>query len=502
MTIFWDHPEYTEFKDRWKLWRDLYKPTRAILSRDDILWRTNLERKVPPSAEEVSRIAVIRADREIRSRYLNIPRGVVSIWQSIFLKSPLAFNEEASDFLEKWNLKTDVDGKEHTFDTFVRDEILRTYLVFGKVTVLAEAYGIQARSLGEQKALGLKPYLACIEPLALKDWEFEEVDPKRIGKYNMLRHEFDSVIVRNGDASVRPLYRRLCNIHRVVDGQYVIERFATEIDQNGMYTSIDKDTKQAVWTQINEPIFTGLQEIPAATLSDESWIEDVCEETLRHYNLRSIKDSTEFNQGFQRVFVKGVNTSDPKAVSALSDFIIGALPTDGGVDVVEPIGTADLRASVTEAAESALKIGLDQQRRLSSDSLAAQAAESQAQEQEATFALVKSVAAELSNFCSKALYNLAQFTNLKDFKGSVTFSGDVKPEDMPTWLTVWQTFKADLEQVPDIKKAVLKRIITKLNLPDIDDLEAKLEKASIAPQVNNQLRTAVIQRALSGERTQ
>ncbi len=500
MTIFWEHPDYICNKDAWKIYRDLYEGKRECITSADYLWYTSLERKSPPSLVEQKKILNIRYDREIRTRYLNIPEIIVSIWQSMFFRQEPVLDTVALDFFEQIPSKDNIDGSGKSLYTFIKDCVAQNLCVFGKAIILADAFGSTAKNKSQETELGLRPFLESLDPLCVPDWEIETGDSKRIGKYNMLRHEYDLVMPRNGDASAQPRLIRYSELHTTDGKQHTITRYTTEVDQTGQYKTVDKDTKQAIWKQDGETLITGLIEIPVTVIKSESWIKDACEETLRHYNLRSVKDSIEFNQGFQRVWIKGVDTSNPDAISALSEYVIGALPENGSVEVVDPVSTSEMKESINQALENAFKVGLNQQRRLPATSNQAQTAEAQTEEKDPTIALIESQIDELETAINDALVNFAAFAGVKDFQGRITLVKDVRREDLNTWLQLWTTFRDDFDKIPSVKKAALKKALGKLDLENEEELYNDLEAANL--NVNNSdQRARILSTIANGGRT-
>lgn len=493
MQLF-EHPEYVQNKRLFQKWHDLYEGDHEILRRADYLFYHSLERTKGGNDNEQLRINQMRKDREQRTRYLNVPEIVMSLWLSMLFRRHYELDESAKALLEEY--EQDIDGKGTSLFTFIKRDVMETRLLYGQVFVLADAYPGEATNLSEEQEIGMRPFLEVISPLALKDWDIEARDPKRAGKFNFLRHEFKATLPRMSPTD-KPETKLFSNSLQLKDGIYVVQQHSVSLDANGNYTDRNASDGSANWTEEGDPIVTALEEIPVAYIKDESWLKDVCEETLRHFNLRSMKDSIEFAQGFQKIFITGIDFSNPQAVKALSEFTISGLPENSAVLTVEPVSTADLRASVSEALENAFKVGLNQLRQIPQDSRAVQGADTLQEDKDNTIALLDSTISEVETLLNESIRTFARFKGIEDFDGKISLNQELTEKSIDQLVQLWQGF-SDLYSGNDVvTKEMAKKVVRKLDF-DEEATEKAIEAIDKQQTERNRIAESPIRQGLLG----
>lgn len=471
MTELYLHPEYRRNRDTLKMLHDLYKGDHDILKKSDYLWFHPLERRKSANQEENARIIQMRADREQRSRYLNIPEIVVSILLSTMFRKKYELDAAAKTLLEPY--EDDIDGMGTSLHTFIRDEILENILVYGSAYVVVDAFPFRAMNAGEEQALGLRPFFESINPIQVKDWDIELADTARLGKYNFLRHEQEVMFPRERPTDKPERAIISVSLERI-DGVYAVTRHMMRLNEIESSNELLSYIDQKNWEQLGDTIVTDRDEIPLATIIDTSWIKDVCQETLRHFNLRSMKDSVEFAQGFQKLFVTGVDFSNPQAVAALSEFTVSGLPENAQVISIEPVSTADLRASIAESLDNAFKVGLNTLRQLPSDSRAAQSSETQQEDKDSTVQLMESVIEDVEVLVNESIENFASFLGKENFEGKISLNQELTEKSVNTLVTLWQAFGDLYSGNEVVTKAMQRKILSKLDF-NSEDAEAALE---------------------------
>jgi hypothetical protein len=460
MAEFFEHPEYRANKENWKKWKDLYDADHeTLVSNPDYLWPHTIEEKNPN---------LFRA-RKRRTRYLEIPEIVVSVWTSFFFRNPIEPSDDALellvDFIES------VDRKEMSF-TALGLKFVETYLQAGKAAIL-----VDAPAEGEN----LEPYASVIHPLEIKDWQEEEADSVRMGRLNMLRREYKATLARSSlmekprEVVISDLYERVAN------NQIQVTRFQKDVKQK---VSGQKN-KEGEWQAVSE--FTlALSEIPFVIIQDTSWIKGVCEETLRHFNLRSCRDNIQHQQGYTNIFIVGMDAEDSKAVQAISEYTWPILPVGASVTPISPTSTDSYDRNISEALMTAFKVGLNQMRSVASDSRAVQSAESIHAEKDERIALVESTRDMFSKALSQVLVLVAEFKGVSgEFLASLSF--DLTEDDMQEFSQNYMTFAEQFRRNPEYNRLAFEKVLGKMFS------EAELEQVESAGIVTSELEIPTFQ---------
>lgn len=471
MTELYEHPEYRKARPDLKRFHDMFHGDHATLVGPDYLFYHALERRKPAVATELSRIQQMRKDREERTRYLNVPDVVVSLLLSNLLRKKYILDAKAQALLKDY--EDDIDGRGTSLQAFIRDDLTESLLVYGASYVLVDTFSVVAKNAAVEKELGLRPFMETLNPLQVKDWDIEQADPRRLGRYNFLRHEFEAMLPRER-ANQKPERALFSACLELVDGSYTIKRYKIPIGDNQEVRDATGFLSTQSWEPYGDDISTHRDELPLSVIKSESWIKDVCEETLRHFNLRSMKDSVEFAQGFQKLFVTGVDFSNPNVVSAISEFSVSGIPENSQVISIEPVSTADLRASVQEALENAFKVGLNRLRQLPADSREAQSADTQQEDKQDTMALLESTIEDIEVCINSAIKDFAKALGQEDFDGELTLDQEFTDRGVDQLVQLWQAF-GDLYAGNDVvTKSMQRKILSKLDF-SAEETEAGLE---------------------------
>lgn len=495
MTELYENPDYTREKEDLVRYRDMYEGDHSVLTSPEYLWYIPVERKNPANAAAKNAILQIRSDREKRSRYLNLVGIIVSLWSSLIFRKQYTLDDEAAKNLE--GIEEDIDGKGTSLWDFLKDEAASSLFVFGKVYALTDSFSEGAGSKTEEKQKGLRPFVELLNPLDVKDWQFESKG-QRAGKYKFLRHEYKLLGDREG-AEEEPKEVKRSDVLLHNGTGYEIKRY--EEKEENRPQNLTKEVKQGGNWELKETIPTGLEEIPVSTIISSTWVHDVCEETLRHFNLRSVKDSIEFTQGFTRIFVKGVDPANTAQLDAFSNYTVTIIPSDGDVIAVSPTSTTDIKASVEEAVDNAFKVGLNKLRTLPASSKENESADSQSQDKENIYAIAESTVSQIEKFANDILTHIAAVWGDGRAPGKITMSREFTKESFSEWLAIYAAIRDELRSYPEINKEALKRAITKLNLGDdlMKKLDSIIQKGPTQTNVENE-RGSILGRFLNGRR--
>jgi len=444
-------------------WRDLYEGRHNIITGPEYTWRHALEEKSDAAAIK------LLTRRMQRTRWNPIPEIVVSLLVSFAFRKDIELDDPTKALLGKE--VDNIDGHGSSLNKFAQS-VLEQMFIYGKVGVLADAFGFDAKNEAEAQQLGLRPTLEIVNALSLVDWDREAREPRRLDMYNFARYEFEIVMPRVS-ASEQPQIRRYSHVLSLIDKKYVISKHYVVVDSNGKIDPkfIDKETKQTTW-QDDGQIVTALEEIPLATAEDESWVKDVCEESLRYHNIRSNRDNIQYNQGYQRLFAKGVNFNDPQQLKNFAEYVVSGLPADGDVMWVDPVSTTDYDSAMNNSLDTALKIGLNLLRTLPTDSRAAQAADTIAAEKDSPMALIQAVLTHIETLLRKSINNYAAFKSKKDFDCQLVIPKDFTPEDWQEFLNTVQALGDELKQYPTVKRQIVEKAVKRLRLGKEGEKEA------------------------------
>jgi hypothetical protein len=452
---FYEHPEYSKKKENWQKWHDLYKGDhKTLVSNPDYLWPHTIEEK---------NIALFES-RKRRTRYLEIPEIVISLWTSFFYRNAPEPSDDALDPRKLLPFLEDTDKKGTNFPVFAM-KMTEHYLEAGKVGILIDA---------PTEGSNLEPYASIIHALEIKDWQEETNNSARVGKLNMLRREYKTVLPRTSlqskpkEVIVSDVYQRT--------GPNVIEvqRYYKE-EQKQVQGVKNQDGE---WRLVSE--FTlALSEIPMVILEDESWIKGVCEETLRHFNLRSCRDNIQHQQGYTNIFIIGIDAEDTKQVNAISEYTWPILPAGASVTPISPTSTASYDENIAEAMMSAFKVGLNQMRAVASDSKAIQSAESIKAEKDERVALVESTRDRFSRALTEVLNIVAEFKGVQgEFIASLSL--EITEENMDEFTQLYMTFANSFRQNPAYDRLAFEKVVKKMfsdsELEELEGLEINVQE--------------------------
>ena len=461
------HFEYNENVADWRILNDLYRGKHDILVSPAYL--------IPHAMESVLNnipSQKIWASRQNRTRYLNIFKLMVSLWTSIFFKKDPRLDEETRALFDSLNCEADIDGKGSSFIAFIKNKIAKDYFIFGKPIVLTDSalYPSGLDSYGKEKEIGLRPFLKSISPLDFVDWDIESLDPKRVGKYNFLRHEYQKQLPRLNEREEPSLV--LCSdAYRKEQTTTAVIRYQVALDSNGVPK---KDENGDVDWQIVGEYSINYPEIPVAHIVVEPWLYDTKEECLRFHNLRSSYDNILHYGGFDKTFIVGIDKNSAKDYAAMTEYNAVFLPEGASamkLDATDPMGH---ERAVADSLSLAFKLGLNQLRQLPGDSKETQSADAMAEDKDFVISKITASISDLENLTNEALKHFAAFSGAKNFTGEVTFEKDIKSDDVNRFIQVWMAFRDLFGRIDGAEKAVAKKAVAKLNLSE-DDTKELLE---------------------------
>lgn len=474
------HPEYIYKYDSWKVAKDLYEGKREIITRPEYLWPHSIELKdkdfnvaahLSGDRSQINTGAgALRISREQRTRYPGLQEVIVSLWQSLFFSEPSRPDEKLRELLKDHDGEKNIDGFGKSLNAFLQDDILVSRLLYGKSIVLVDSFPVVARNLQEQRDRKLRPFMSLINPIDAVDWKIVTDDPARVGDYEAFRHEFIGVIPRSS-LLAEPSLRRYSHVLSLVDGKYTIQEYYLDLENDFKVKSehLNPETKSEAWAKGKE-VITELDFIPISIHESDAWLDDVGQEVLRHYNLRSNRDNINYNNGYDIRYAKGENW-DSKAIQALSEYTVVLLDKDGDFGKLPASDPVALEKAEKESIEHIFRVGLNKLRQIASGSKEVQSAEATDKDNEYTFRLVEAELQSIEDSINESLQHYAKFLGKDNFDGKLELEKKVSTENFDKFITAWMSFKDSLTKVEGLEKSVVKKVIKKLRLDSQDEKE-------------------------------
>ncbi len=490
------NPEYLRWKDEFQEAFDLYEGRHDVLTRTNYLWLHGVEDTTNKQPAGQQQAIALRAGRCQRTRYLNISEILVSIWTSLFFRDDPTIPQQIE---ELFGGSTDnIDGSGKSLFTLIKSDIFNNILLYGRAFILADAPQGSPTTKAEELAMGIYPRLRSLHPMAITDWDIETLEPGRLGQLNMLRHEYTH-LQRRLSAQEKPVEIYKCD-ELTLNPSYIVRTYEQEAKQSRMvnqplvpgqsnYTSDSSYEQAGDWINPVE-IVTKLSKIPVAYYIERPWLREANQEILRHFNIRSNRDNILFQQGFDRVFTKGVDYGNPAAVQALTEYTTVGLPENGDAFKLDPVDLGAYERAEAEAFTNALKAGFNMLRTLPADSREGLSAQSLAAEKENLYTLVESTLDDVEDLVNESIRNAALFKGIEDFQEETELSRSGTEQTVEQFITLSQAFMDKLGKYPLAQKDLMLKAAQKLDLSDealkeIKTLEVQVEQAMSAQDVVN-----------------
>lgn len=508
MATLYKHPDYQYNFDRWKTAKDLYEGRREVITKSDYLWYHAIELKdknfdvakfLNGDKSNISTGASqLRASREQRTRYPGLMEIIVSLWQSLFFAEPCRTDEVLKALLKDHDGEKNIDGFGTSLNTFLQDKLLRDRLLYGKSITLVDSFPVVARNLQEQRELKLRPFMSLINPIDAPDWGLRTDTPQEIGNYSFFRHEFCGVMPR-ADAESEPTLRKFSHVLELKDNKYTIKEYYVELDNN--FKAVDKYWNSKSNTEnweAGKTQETQLDIIPISIYEGDAWLDDVGQEVLRHYNIRSNRDNINYNNGYDVRYAVG--DFDEIAIQALSEYTVVILPKDGQFGKLEASNPVALENAERESVEHVFRVGLNKLRQIAAGSKETQSAEAIDKDNEYTFRLVEAELQSIEDSINESFGHYAKFLGKDNFEGKVQLEKKVSAENFDKFIYAWLSFKDSLTKVEGLEKSVVKKVIKKLRLDSEDekDLLTKVDSINFEQAREQEKQSDPIDDALNG----
>ncbi len=437
---FATHPAYDKHRAAWKRHRDLYEGEHRTLTENaDYLWPHAFELK-----EDGRKFY---AERMKRTRYLNLLDILVEIWKGIFFQKEPSVPEATRNLLEP--IKKNIDGEGNSLFSWLRDEMLPKLLLFGKPIALVEATALPDGAT-EADAAKHRPFIKLIDPLQFVDWQKLPDGEDSLGGFEWFRYEFMEVPHRANPEAAAVAMVEKCRVYSMNGSRYVVREYQKVKEKIG-----DKASER--WERDGAELLGAIDRIPVVVLEKKSWVKDAAEECLRFFNLRSMYDNQLLHQGYTKHFAVGIDPNNTKQIQALSEYIMGILPTGGDIKTVAPSSQDHMVRAMTDSLVAFFRAGLRKTRELPLDSRESMAADAQAEENRNATDAVLGAIEQLEAFTNKVVSLCAEFLGKKDFDPEIKFSREIHMESAELHVLIRSAFRDAMAKLPTWEKATLKR---------------------------------------------
>lgn len=459
------NPSFKKDAERFEVYHDLYHGDQAVMKKNKYLWLHELETK--PEGAGIRRI------REQRSAYTNFIEPIISIWTSLFFRKEPTVDAETEAMLGDYI--DNIDGKGSSLFTFIRDEILKSVLLYGrpllKVSAVGDKPGTRAE---EQSAASYRPYFEIIEPLAFVDWQIESADPARLNKLNFARMEYCEILPRSS-ARQEPTKRIVSKEYVLVDGHLQINKYVAVKDDDKAKASTAAEYESGnTWELVETEDLMDWDEIPiVVNLCAESWIKDAAPHVLKYYNLESVIDNITLFQAHQRIYFIG--PLEKNTIVAAAEYAYNSLPEGTTIHSIEPVATNSIETRLALVLNNIFRIALNQIRQMNSDSASVQSAETMREERDNTVAVVESEIEAIENIVNAGLKLWAKYLGNDSFEGKVSLKQDISKNDIDNAIKLTLAFRDQIGKLPKINKALLNWFVDEMDLDNKDELKEEIE---------------------------
>ena len=457
ITELFTSPEYDQNVEDWIKYYDLYDGDHETLCQEKYLWLHEFE-----ASEKGGKLRTIR---ENRTRYTNLIKPFIRRFTSMVYRQEI--NISGVTDLVSADIMNNIDGKETDFLSFFRNCVARDYFLFGKAFILADAFNIEGElSQAEARQAGKRPFLECISPLAVKDWQVDLEPGPSFGNLIMFRYEFQM------------LEKRTSLLEKPQVGTYskILQK-----QGNGFTSTIYKlNSRQRgqneMWKVYRPETFhAGFEQLPVVWFSGESWIREVSDLALTHYNAESSLDSQLLYQAFQRILFIG--DFEKRSGATINEGTALFIPGEGQVQVLEPTNPIALERRIDKVLNNMYKVAFNQARTMPTDSKMVEGAETQKESKDDFLSLVNSAARDLEELTNKAVMLIVDFLGKEynEEKYYINYNKQISSQDVEKETELMLSFLTDIRKFPTWNKSVLKKVATQMNLAEEESIHEEID---------------------------
>ena len=456
MKLF-EHPDYTENKDNYETWHELYEGDQDALKASKYLWLHELETK--PAG------AGIRKLREQRSSYTNWAEVLVSVWTSILMRKDPLIPDDVKNLLGEQI--ADVDGEGSSLTSFIRDKIVANTFIYGKPIVKVDALGDKPQSKADEVATSYRPFMEIIDPRSFRDWAVEKKDTKNLNKLKFCRLEYWEYSDR--ERAIDPVKEKIVSKeYCLIDGKLTIIKY--ELVDEGKKSQDNKPE----WKEVSQTPIPDWDEIPIVYIKEGiSWLRDVSPHILKYYNTESVIDNVTLMQGHQRIFVIG-DVSNMEVIS-LSESGLNSLPLGSTIQVIAPTDTTGPERRLQTILGNIIRVGLNQLK-LQIEGQAIESAETLQQVKDNTVGLIQAELENVENVINTAVNLWAKYKGQDDFNSEIKFDIEDIKSNVDGAVKIYMAFRDEIAKLPMVRKELLNWVVDELNLGSPDDLKEEISE--------------------------
>jgi len=477
-TKFYTHPEYMRLQPDWNQFRDLFEGKHAVLTQPQYLWMHEFEGNKAEGGTQ------LRGIREQRTQYVNFYRSFIERFVSMIFKDGID-TEQVDELFG--DLIDDVDGRGTSFTSFVKSGIAVPYFNYGKPTVLTDSFGVQSGTRKEEMQIGQRPFWDSIDPLDIPDWETESMPGDRFGDLNALRCIYHLVEPRTS-LTQEPVTREYTKLLLMNDGgKYAVQTYVRPDDFTGAGNEVvdrafGQKGSSSDWILVGEEVETDLEEIPIATITRTSWMEQVIPQALQLHNLQSVWDNILLFQAHQRGFIAGTFQMEDGKPAIQTEYAFHLLPENATVTIVDPANTSSIEKRYEVVLGNMFRTVFNQNRVMNTESKGIASFQTIREMKEEFLTAARNAAQDIENVANEAIQHWALFKGIKDFQGKIQLGNDLELKDIEHEIEVMQLAADRIRRHPKWNKEVDKKLAQSMNLNNIDEILEEIEAAPAEAQ--------------------
>jgi hypothetical protein len=440
------HPNYKTLIKQWQIYKDLFTGDKTRLQAHYL---------VPHEFEDTTQGNTLKATRWKRTEYKNICKPFINRFASMIFAGTQDLARAIELLKEEYN---NVDGKNNDFESFLRKEVARDYLLYGRVICFVNSFGVKRA----------RPFVRVIDPLSVKDWKFSN-EPDNYGDLVMIRFEYTQFESESLETESKEV--TYSDIWMLQDNKVIQKIF------------VKKNNK---WERKDEFTIDKLEQIPFVLFDTETRMQDGAPILISRYNLESSLDNQVLYQALQKIMIVGRVDEGTSAV--WSEGAMTVINGEATVTVVEPSDPIALERRVNSKGNDFFQVMFNQTRNLPTDAKGIESAETIRAQKDEFLKEVESCAKDLTLIANHVLYIMAKFKGLElDIQNDgIVIGNDLNTETIDQHVMLAKAFMSEMGE--KWKKATNKKIARMQDLPEIDEVIDEIEnqpaKTTIEAQPN------------------
>lgn len=479
MANFFKHPQYKELEPNWTQYRDLFEGDHQKLVDSKYLWLHEFEGNKQGGAE-------LRRIRTERTRYMNLIKPLIRRFSSMLFANGIDLEKVQADLDPAES--NDIDGEGTSLENFIRRDIAEKYFLYGRPIVMAETFDLQLRNANDEREQGARPYLEVICPLEFVDWQIENQDSARRGRFNFIRTEYIAIEPRLTPSDEPE--------ERVYSKVWIKEGSGFQSQLYRGPEKKDKDKKDQAWDLVDEK-FIPIPEIPVARIFDNGWIADIAPLALQHHNTQSALDNVLLFQAYQRIIATG--NFEPGEGLVMNEGTVSFLPADSNVTVVPPAMPTALENRKNQILADIFRLAFSQTRTSPDDGKAVQSAETQRESKEEFLATLQGAADDIQQLANESMANYMAWRSKADYDAEIKIDTDITIDDIDQQINAMSAYWNEISKYPTWKKESLKMIQVIQGLDDNEEIIKEIEAGEPAQENPQQSFRQSLEELANGE---